>query len=79
MVKMKNLATYWLDKDTFCLTFDNNDIDEDGDKYSILCEYHVDEDKYIFARLYEHDVIDTDFTEEQKAYIKKQMIGYMNN
>lgn len=76
MVEIKNLSTYWLDKDTFCFTFDGG-IDEDGDRYSILCEYHVDEDKYIFARWYEHDITDTDFTKKQKEYIKSQMQQYI--
>ena len=78
MVEIKNLGAYWFDKDTFCFTFDGG-IDEEGDKYSIICEYHADEDKYIFERLYEYDVTDTDFTDEQKEYIKQQMIGYMND
>ena len=76
MVEIKNLSTYWLDKDTFCFAFDGG-IDEDGDEYSILCEYHVDEDKYIFARWYEYDTTETDFTEKQKEYIKSQILQYM--
>lgn len=77
MVEFKNLETYWLDNNTFCFAFDGG-IDEDGDEYSIVCEYHADEDEYIFERCYEDDVTKTDFTDEQKEYIKKQMIGYMN-
>lgn len=77
MIEFKRLETYWLDEDTFCFTFDGG-IDEEGDEYSIICEYHVDKDRYIFERLYEYDVADTDFTDEQKEYIKQQMIGYMN-
>lgn len=77
MMEFKNLSTYWIDKVTFCFVFDGG-IDEDGDKYSILCEYHSDENKYIFIRWYEHDTTRTDFTEEQKEYIKAEMRKYMN-
>ncbi len=77
MMGFKNLSTYWLDKDTFCFAFDGG-VDEDGDEYSILCEYHLDEDKFTFARWYEYDITLTDFTEEQKEYIKAQMKECIN-
>ncbi len=77
MMEFKNLSTYWLDKDTFCFAFDGG-IDEDGDEYFILCEYHVDENKYIFARWYEEDTTETDFTKQQKEFIKSQMQQYMS-
>ena len=76
LMPFKNLSAYWLDKDTFCFTFDGT-ADKEEDEYSILCEYHVDEDKYVFARTYEYDTTDTDFTNEQKEYIKSQMKQYM--
>lgn len=72
LIPFKNLCTFWNDKDTFCFTFDGT-IDEVGDEYSILCEYHVDEDKYVFNRIYEYDTMETDFTDKQKEYIKSQM------
>lgn len=77
MVEFKNLSSYWLDKDTFCFAFDGG-VDEDGDEYDILCEYHVDEGRFIFARWYEYDITETEFTEEQKEYIKSQMKQCMN-
>ena len=76
LIPFKNLSTYWLDENTFCFTF-NGTVDEDGDEYSILCEYHIDEDKYVFVRIYEYDTTDTDFTNEQKEYIKSQIKQYM--
>lgn len=75
-MEFKNLYTYWLDKDTFCFSFDGG-IDIEGDEYTILCEYHADEDKYIFAKCYEYDTTLTDFTDEQKKCIKDQMQQYI--
>lgn len=76
LIPCKNLCTYWLDSKTFCFSFDGT-IDREGDEYFILCEYHIDEDKYIFLRVYEDDTTKTDFTEEQKEYLKSQMMKYM--
>lgn len=76
MVELKNLSSYWLDKNTFCISFDGG-IDEDGDEYSYLCEYWVDKDQYKFIIWYEFDNFEADFTTEEKEYIKTQMCKYM--
>ena len=59
---------YWLDKDTFCLYFDGG-IDEYRDEYSYLVEYHKDEDRFVFVKLYEYDNMPANFTAEEMNYI----------
>lgn len=78
LIPFKNLSVYWLDENTFCFVFDGQK-DEDGDEYSVSCEYQKDKDKFIFERLYDCDVTKTYFTEEQKEYIKNQMKQYMES
>lgn len=59
----------WLDKDTYIVIF-ADEIDKDGDKYHLEVEYHLDEKGYTFQHIYEHQVIDTDITDELKSNIK---------
>ena len=77
MIEFKDLTTYWLDKDTFVFYFKGGN-DGDNDTYSYLCEYHADEDKFVFEKWYEYDTTDSGFTDEQKEYIigkMKECIG----
>lgn len=66
----------WLDKDTFICQFGRN-TDEDGDVFEYLCEYHQDEDRFVFYRMYEDQTIEAVFTKEQQViimdYIKREM------
>ena len=68
----RNPSFYWLDKYTFCLSFDGG-IDEDGDEYSYLVEYHKDVDSFIFVKWYEDDNMYADFTTEEMEFLKKEM------
>lgn len=76
MVKLKNVSSYWLDENTFCINFDGR-IDDDGDEYFYLCEYWLDKDEYKFIKMYEYDNVKADFTVEEKEYIQTQMCKYM--
>lgn len=44
----------WLDKYTYVVVF-NDMIDADGDTYHLEVEYHKDEDKITYTRVYGHD------------------------
>ncbi len=46
-IELKSKTLYWLDQNTFCLAFDGG-IDEDGDEYSYLVEYHKDKNEFVF-------------------------------
>lgn len=82
----KGLTDKGLVEGTDCFFFDNwwsDDItfavswgyyrDEDGDEYHYLCEYHKDEEKFWFLRIYDDDIVDAHFTEEQQEFIIKEM------
>ena len=45
-IELKSKTLYWLDQNTFCLAFDGG-IDEDGDEYSYLVEYHKDKNEFV--------------------------------
>ena len=78
IIEKRNPYYYWLDKNTFCLSFDGG-IDEDGDEYSYLVEYHLDENKFVFAKWYEDDNILSDLTTDEQEYIKEQMLQKIKN
>ena len=75
-IELKNKTLYWLDQDTFCLAFDGG-IDEDGDEYSYLVEYHKDKDEFVFEMWFEDMVVFANFSNEQMEYIKQIMIVAM--
>ena len=58
----------WLDNDTFLFIIpaDKKLIDEDGDEYYISCEWHEDEQKFIFEARYDDDFINLD---KQNSYL----------
>ncbi len=66
---------YWLDDFTFCMEMPGGS-DEDGE-YKYVCECQIDTGKFIFEKMYDHETIPADFTEEQKCTIRKDMIQKM--
>ena len=46
-----------LDKDTFVFELEGG-TDNEGDSYTLLVEYHTDEDRWVFQRVYEDDTVD---------------------
>ncbi len=75
-IELKNKIFYWLDNETFCLTFDGG-IDKDGDEYFYLVEYQKDEKEFVFEMWFEDQVLLADFTDEQEEYIKQIMFDEM--
>jgi len=50
----------WIDKDTYVLVFQDMK-DSDGDTFHIEVEYHKDENKITWSRVYEHETIEETF------------------
>jgi len=81
-IKYKLQEEKWLDKDTYLLVFQDM-VDEDGEIYHLEVEYHVDEDKFTYTRVYEHENIDAvcfvsnTFKNQFIEYVLKQ-IGKIN-
>lgn len=73
---LKNKVFYWLDDKTFCLVFDGG-IDEFGDAYHYLVEYHKDVKLFVFEMWFEDQVLPADFTGAQEKYIKQTMLDEM--
>jgi len=46
----------WIDEDTYVIVFQEM-TDADGDVYHLEVEYHKDEDKIFFVRVYEYDTL----------------------
>ena len=53
----KVLDEYWLDDDTYVIIF-NDMIDADGDPYHLEVEYHKDEKRVTFVRVYDYENMD---------------------
>ena len=51
------LEEFWLDDDTYVMVFQDM-YDKDGDKYHLEVEYHKDEDRVTFVRVYENENVD---------------------
>jgi hypothetical protein len=47
----------WLDKDTYVVIFQDM-IDIDGDTYHLEVEYHKDEDKFTYTRVYDYENVE---------------------
>jgi hypothetical protein len=45
---------YWLDDDTYVIIFQNM-VDVDGDTYHLEVEYHKDEERITYTRVYEYE------------------------
>lgn len=67
----------WLDDDTYVMVCQDM-IDVDGDKYHLEVEYHKDENKITYIRVYEYDTmnaenfVSTDIKKGMEEYILRQ-------
>jgi hypothetical protein len=50
----KVMDEYWLDKDTYVIIFQDM-TDSDGDTYHLEVEYHKDEERITYTRVYEYE------------------------
>ena len=72
------LDEYWLDDNTYVMVFQDM-VDADGDTYHLEVEYHKDEDRVTFVRVYEHENVDAShmithvFKTQIEEYILKQV------
>ena len=71
------MGEYWLDDDTYVIVFQDM-TDEDGDTYHWEVEYHKDEEKITYTRVYEyenvHDMTPSDaFKNQIDEYILQQV------
>lgn len=53
------VGEYWLDDDTYVIVFKDM-TDADGDTYHLEVEYHKDENKVTYTRVYEYENISGD-------------------
>lgn len=65
---------YWLDDDTYVIIFQDM-VDVDGDTFHLEVEYHVDEERVTYTRVYEYENV------EASAFVspcfKKQIEEYI--
>lgn len=66
---VKQKTYYWLDSDLFIIEFEGG-VDKENDEYSHQAQCSVKDNEWIFSRWYEYDITNTDFTEQEKEYIK---------
>ena len=66
----------WIDDDTYVVVF-NDMEDKDGDTYHLEVEYHADEDRLTFVRVYEHEVVKAEnlITYSIKRDIEEYVLG----
>ena len=68
----------WLDKDTYVVVF-NDMIDVDGDTYHLEVEYHKDENKFTYTRVYDFEnvaafgFVSTCFGKQFEEYVLQQV------
>lgn len=49
---------HWLDDSTFVFQFGDGELEDvDGDECFLMCEYHVDTDKYVILVWYAEDTV----------------------
>ena len=69
---------YWLDDDTYVIAFQNM-VDIEDDTYHLEVEYHKDENKITYTRVYDYENIDgtmfvsDSFKKQIDEYILKQV------
>jgi hypothetical protein len=69
----KHFDYYWFDKETFVLDFDEL-TDDDGDVFNYFCEFHKNENQFVFYRVYENDdAVEAGFTKCQREEIIRVM------
>ena len=72
------IAEGWLDKDTYFIDFDNM-IDVDDDTYYLEVEYHKDEKRITYTRVYDYENVEASkfvspcFKRQMEEYILKQV------
>jgi len=72
------IGEYWLDDDTYVLVLADM-VDEDGDVYNIDVEWHNDEQRVTYTKVYEFETMDgTDcvsdcFKKVIEEYLMKQV------
>ena len=64
----------WLDKDTYVVVF-NDMIDVDGDTYHLEVEYHKDEKRITYTRVYDYDTLSGE--EYVSSCFRKQINEYI--
>ena len=64
----------WLDKDTYVVVF-NEMTDVDGDTYHLEVEYHKDEERITYTRVYDYDTLSGE--EYVSSCFRKQIEEYV--
>lgn len=68
----------WIDVDTYVIVF-NDMTDVDGDTYHLEVEYHADEERVTYTRVYDHENVEASqlvspcFKKQIKEYILRQV------
>ena len=65
---------FWFDDDTYVIIFKEM-VDADGDVYHLDVEYHKDEDRITYTRVYDYDTLDA--TEMITPCFKEQFDNYI--
>lgn len=73
-VKYELQEEKWLDKDTYLLVFQDM-TDKDGETCHLEVEYHVDEDKFTYTRVYADENVDAIYF--VSATFKNQFMEYV--
>ena len=67
---------YWLDDDTYVIIFQDM-VDVDGDTFHLEVEYHKDENRITYTRVYEYENVEATiiytFKKQIDEYILKQV------
>ena len=82
-IKYEVLDERWIDDDTYVIVF-NDMKDKDGDTYHLEVEYHEDEDRITYTRVYDYENVSADhfithiFKKQFEEYILQQ-VGILRN
>lgn len=68
------VGEFWLDNDTYVINFQDM-VDVDGDTFYLEVEYHKDEGRITYTRVYKHEVVDG--TAFVSPCFKKQIEEYI--
>ena len=69
---------YWLDDDTYVIIFQDM-VDADGDTFHLEVEYHADEERVTYTRVYEYENVEASalvspcFKKQIEEYILQQV------
>lgn len=76
------IGEYWLDDDTYVIIFQDM-VDVDGDTYHLEVEYHKDEERITYTRVYDHENVEASqfvspcFKKQIEEYTSQQ-VGVLN-